>query len=256
MWFFSLIFSLLLSLPGLAQEESPFEDDFQVGGDIFSDYADDLEEKQIYEDERFYRYGRFLSANIGFGLTYFTGTREDAYSHDPPTYSFSFTYFTNFRSAFVIGLEYSQHNFVIDTFVRDYADDILGLVSVSMLRPFLGYRYYINTTNLGTAITYANPYLTARVEYWYQTNKFVDRENELESQKGGGLGASLGFGLEFPIVRKKSYIGFEFLYHFVNFFDKDTIAYQQIPDDPNSAYGYDDLNGHALSIKMSFNFSW
>jgi hypothetical protein len=119
----------------------------------------------------------------------------------------------------------------------------------------VGYKYYIDTTDLGTAITYSNPYFIGRFEYWYQTNKFVDRP-EFQKQKGGGIGTGIGFGLEFPVELKKSYIGVEFLFHVVNFFDKYTQDYRKVNNLAGSTYGYDDLTGNVISIMITYNFTW
>jgi len=244
--------SPLATTPGLEE----FEEGLDIGGDIFSDFNEDLEAAQVFEDERFYRYGRFFSVNFGLGLTSFTGNRGKAYDDDHPTFGLSITYFFNFQTAFVMGLEYSKHNFSINNPVNAHSVDILGLVEVSMLRPFFGFRYYVDTTDLGTAITYSNPYFVGRLEYWYQSNKFVDREDTLETQKGGGLGTGFGFGLEFPIELKVSYIGVEALYHIVNYFDKNTQDYRTIPGDTSSVNGYDDLSGNSYSLMVTYNLNW
>jgi hypothetical protein len=149
----------------------------------------------------------------------------------------------------------------IDTKTEQYPDtDTLGVVETTLLRPFFGYRYYIDTTNLGTAITYANPYITGRIEYWYQTNRFID-DATLDDQKDGGIGLGIGFGLEFPLEIKESYLGIEALYHQVNFFDKNTTDYAQIIYDDGTAeegstYGYDDLTGNVYSVIISYNLTW
>ena len=49
------------------------DDDIELGGDIFSDFSEDITEKEMAEDERFYRYGRFFSFEVGFGGTFFDG---------------------------------------------------------------------------------------------------------------------------------------------------------------------------------------
>lgn len=36
------------------------DDDLNIGGDIFNDFNESLDEAQVVEDERFYRYGRFF----------------------------------------------------------------------------------------------------------------------------------------------------------------------------------------------------
>jgi hypothetical protein len=39
------------------------DDDLNVGGDIFTDFSEDVENAKLVEDERFYRYGRFFCFN-------------------------------------------------------------------------------------------------------------------------------------------------------------------------------------------------
>ncbi|MAX66544.1 MAG: hypothetical protein QF441_10435 [Bacteriovoracaceae bacterium] len=259
------LFSLPLAmaqLPGQAFED---DEDLNIGGDIFQDFNEDLEAQQVMEDERFYRYSRFFGVNLGLGFTTFTDNRGLAYNDNHPTFSFSLLYFINFQNAIILGVEYSKHTMLIDTYVNGSPNQIIGAVETNMTRPFIGFRYYLDTSDLGTAITYSNPYFVGRMEYWYQTNVFAEREN-LSDQSGGGLGTGVGFGLEFPIELKKRYINVEFLYHRVNFFDKFTRDYRQIPDDPNrtddegniliSEYGFDDLRGDVLSLVINYHISW
>ncbi len=236
------------------------DDDLNVGGDIFSDFSEDIENAKVVEDERFYRYGRFFSFNASIGLTTFDGNRGIAYENQPPTFGVSFTFFKDFQTALGLGLEYSKHSMFLKDPVLgfpnaknpDGTDAAPGLVDVNMLRVFLSYRYYIETANLGTAITYSNPYFIGRMEYWYETNKYVD-QTQLPKDTGGGLGFGLGFGLEFPVEIKESYIGLEFLVHTVNFPDKNTQKYA-----PKTAggYGFENLGGNAYSTMVSYIFNW
>lgn len=241
------------------------ENEFTVGGDIFQDFNEDLEASQVMEDERFYRYSRFYGINLGLGITTFTDNRGAAYTDNNPSYHFSLIYFMDFQNAFIMGVEYSKHTMFIDTFVVGSPTQIIGAVETNMLRPFMGFRYYVDTSDLGTAITYSNPYFVGRVEYWYQTNTFPEREN-LSDRSGGGLGTGVGLGLEFPVELKKSYFNVEFLYHYVNFFDKFTNDYRRIPDelvqeDANgnrleSEYGYEDLRGEVISVMVNYHISY
>jgi hypothetical protein len=170
-------------------------------------------------------------------------------------------FFLGFQAALTLGVEYSKHTMFVDTTTVAYENQPIGAVETTMLRPFVGFRYYIDTTDLGTAVTYSNPHFIARVEYWYQTNKFPEAKT-LPAQEGGGIGTGIGAGLEFPIELKKSYISIEALYHVVNFFDKFSQDYRQIPAadqdpaKPLSTYGYDDLTGNVMSLMMTFNFTW
>lgn len=232
------------------------EDDLTVGQDIFSDFNEDLESAQVLEDERFYRYGRFFSVNVGGGFTTFTGNRGQAYDDNPPTFHLSVNYFLDFQKVITLGVEYSKHTMVLDTKVNGYKDkDPLGAVVTDMTRVFVGYKYYVDTADLGTAITYSNPHFIGRVEYWYQTNDFIDHP-DLTKQKGGGIGTGLGVGLEFPVELKQSYISVEGLYHVVNFFDKFTQDFRQIPGDNRSTFGYEDLTGNVITFIVTYNFTW
>lgn len=232
------------------------DDDLSVGGDIFSDFNEDLENTQILEDERFFKYGRFYSFQIGVGLTTFTGNRGLAYQDQHPSFTLGLNYFLNFQSSFGIGMGYSRHNFFLAEGVQGYQGDDpklgAGFVEVNMLRMYLSYRYYIDTSDLGTAITYSNPYIITRFEYWYMTNKFIDQK-DYEDESGGGIGFALGGGFEFPIVMKESYIGVEFLWHTVNLPDKNTQEYRPLE---GQTFGYEDFSGDALTVMVTYVMSW
>lgn len=251
---------LFLSCQGFSQSSDQvmqeLDDDTTLnGGDIFSDFNEDLESSQVLEDERFYRYGRFFSVNLGGGITTFTGNRGQAYEDNHPTFHLSMNYFLDFQKAVLLGVEYSKHTMILDTVVNGYpGQGKIGAVVTDMTRVFTGFKYYIDTTDLGTAITYSNPYFVGRLEYWYQTNKFLDRPS-FPRQKGGGIGTGLGFGFEFPVELKASYVDVEFLYHVVNFFDKYTQDYRQ-SSEAGSTYGYEDLTGNVISVIVTYNFTW
>lgn len=257
-WLSLFALLLLVSTPsgyGQSSDEiiDSLNDDLEQNGDIFSDFSEDVESKQIQEEERFYRYGRFVSANFGLGITTFTGNRGKAYHDDLPTFALGFTYFFSFRNAFSLGIEYSTHHMYIDTAVNSEPNSAIGGVRVTMLRPYFAYRYYVDTSDLSNIVTYANPYFIGRFEYWYQTNKFVDYDRD--TQTGGGLGVGLGMGIEIPLNMKKDFLGIELLFHEVDFFDKDTTDYQQTTD-AASTYGYDDLKGSVFSLIINYVVSW
>lgn len=252
-WAFVVLFS---AGPLLAQDFTGLEvdDDLNIGNDIFSDFNDDIQISQIHEDERLWHYGRYFSLLLGTGLTSFDGNRGLLYKHDPPGYGLGFYYFGSFQSSFGLGFQYSKHHFFIDQPVSSYAVNTLGFVDVSILRTYFGYRHYIDTTNLSTALTYSNPYFVGRMEYWYLTNEFID-QSQLPEDSGGGLGLSLGFGLEFPLRLKETYINLEFLVHSVNFHDKYTQDYAPVETNPDG-YGFADLTGRAYTTSVNFVFNW
>ena len=223
------------------------EEDLNIGGDIFSDFNEDIESNQVMEDERFYRYGRFFTFSFALGLTSFTGNRGIVYENEHPSYGIQLSVFRDFQTAISIGIGFSRHNMYFDqTNLEGFNGEAPSFVQVSQLRVYTGYKYYLDTANLGTAITYSNPYLTARLEYWYTTNKYIDNEN-IPNRNGGGLGVGLGGGLEFPIKLKESYLGVELLYHNVNFVDKNSGSYKPV---------IDDLGGDAFTTMMSYIWNW
>lgn len=252
----ALIFFILMG-KAVAQEYDfgqVEDDDLNIGGDIFNDFNEDIENAQVMEDERFYRYGRFFSFQVGVGLTTFNGNRGDAYDDDPPTFGLGVNYFSDFHNSFGLGFEYSKHHMFIDFPTALFLSGNLGFVSVSMLRAYFSYRYYIDTANLGTAITFSNPYLTVRMEYWYTTNKYEDQPT-VANDTGGGLGFGLGGGFDFPVKLRESYINTQFLFHRVNFHDKHVQSYAPAPNNPDGP-GYPDLTGNAFSAMVSYVISW
>lgn len=244
-----LILLSQLSLSTWAQLGTPneiIEDDLtHSGGDIFNDFNEDVEANQVLEDERFYRYGRFFSVGLGLGLTTFTGNRGAAYVDDHPSFNMFASYFMNFRVSFLLGFAYSKHAFFIDQKTKGFASAV-GSVEANMFRTYFGFRYYLDTSDLGTAITWSNPYATARIEYWYLTNKFIN-QNTVPNDAGGGLGFGLGAGLEFPIVIKEYYTNLELLWHTVNFHDKFTQSYREV---------LEDLDGNVITLMANFVINW
>lgn len=260
----SILVSLLLlaSFQTYAQLDSAAvldieDDDLNVGGDIFTDFNEDIDASKVMEDERYYAHGRFFCFSIGLGMTSFGGNRGKAYENENPTFNIFFTFFQNFQTAFTLGLGFSKHHMFIAEPIEGAqgfsgADNQgPGFIEVNMLRVFFGHRYYFDTANLGTAITYSNPYLTGRLEYWYQTNKFIDQEI-MNDISGGGFGFGAGVGLEFPLKLKESFLNLEMLLHTVNFYDKFTKFYRGI----NGVGGYDDMTGLGYSTTVNYVMNW
>ncbi len=230
------------------------DDDVNVGGDIFSNFQEELDTSKIFEDERFYKYGRFFSVDFGTGVTSFTGNRGTAYRDRHPSFNLAINYFLDFHTSFVIGVGYSNHNMEINNRTIKHTDSRgPGAMNITMLRPYFGYRSYFDTADLSTPFTYSNPYFTLRMEYWYQVVKFVDNTTTGGRLSGGGLGVGMGFGVEFPVKFKEKYIGVEALVHAVDFFDRETRDYEAVDTD---AVGFSDLGGFAYSIIVSFNQTW
>lgn len=269
-----LLFISFFTIHSVYSQVSPGgfpDDDLDVGSDIFQDFNEDLEATQVAEDERFYRYSRFFSINMGMGFTTFTKNRGLAFEDNNPSFNFGLVYFLDFQNAFVMGISLSQHIAFVDSFTNGSKDEQIRSVEQNMLRPYLGFRYYIDTTDLGTAITYSNPYFVGRLEYWYNTTNFPENDRLSSTSDGSGVGTGFGFGLEFPIEIKESYFNVEFLYHIVNFGDKYTQDYRRIPPGEeslscttgpgntqkcSSTNGYQDLTGDVITLMFNYVISF
>lgn len=253
---YKIIFLLLISLTQLSSFAQAgmigADDDPNVGGDIFSDFNEDLEESQIYEDERYYKYGRFFSFQMSIGYTTWSGNRGQLYEDLPPTVGMQVQYFSDFQSAWNIGFGYSKHNITLDYATQGFGNPPTT-IDVSMLRAYFGYRYYIDTSNLGTAITYSNPYLTMRFEYWYETEKISTTTLNEEENTSNGVGFGIGGGLEFPIKIKESYVNVEGLIHTTALSDIRSIKYA--PTGANQP-GVEDLTGFAFTLMVGYVWNW
>lgn len=244
-----------VSLAQFDSVSSSFDDDLSSSTDIFTNFDDDLGTREEQEDERFYRYGRFVSASFGFGITSFTGNRGKAYHDKNPTIAFGLIYFSDFQNAFNIGIEYSRHVMYLDNPTLGSGLESYGAIDITYLRPYFAYRYYVDTSDLSSLLTYANPYFIGRIEYWYQNRKFKEYNGNTDT--AGSIGGALGLGVEIPIDLKKNYISLQFLVHQVTLPDTDTEEYEVSNSCTDAdCYGYSDMKGMGYSLVTSYLFSW
>ena len=245
LFLFLLLFPLVATPQDRVFNDESFE--FDLGGDIFTDFEEEVEATRVMRDERYYRYSRFFSVDLTLGFTTFDGNRGSAMQDQNPSFGLGVNYFMESNFTMGLGIAFSGHSMLIEQPTRGYPFPTgVGLIESDMMRFWFSVRYYIDTTNLGTAITFSNPYLILRGEYWYETLKFKDQPN-IENRTGGGMGFSGGFGLEFPIEFKEYYFGVEFLVHSMNLPEKYTQALQPV---------YEDLSGYAYTLMFSLNQSW
>jgi opacity protein-like surface antigen len=195
------------------------------------------------------------------GWTTFDGERGQAFEdNSSPGFGLGVNYYFESNITFGFGFNYSQNFFTIDEPVFGYPDPntLPGNITVDNWRYYMSLRYYVDTSNLGSAITFANPYLIGRLEYWDVTYKYKNQPM-YQDEKGKGLGWAFGLGLQFPLKMKEYNIGVEFLAHSVNWSDKFTQKYAPIEDEngqPVTGYGYEDLNGMAFDLFVGFNLAF
>jgi hypothetical protein len=252
----------IFSLNAFGQDAMYGDDvaDFELGGDIFNDYSEGIESAKILERENYFNYSNFFSVDFFIGWTTFDGNRGMAYQENSsPGFSLGTNYYFEPNVTFGIGFAYSQNYFTIDQPVNGYPNpqQLPGNITVDNWRFFGSMRYYIDTTNLGSALTFANPYFVGRLEYWGVGYKFKNQPT-LPSERGKGMGWAGGIGLQFPLKMKTYNFGVEFLVHSVNWSDRFTQAYAPLPQGSEhySGYGYANLNGLAFDLFMGFNLAF
>lgn len=235
--------------------------EFELGGDIFNDYSEGIESAKILERENYFNYSNFFSVDFLLGWTSFNDERGQAFQvNNSPGFGLSANYYFETNVTFGLGFNYSQNYFTIDEPVYGYPNPatLPGNITVNNWRYFLNLRYYLDTSNLGSAITFANPYLVGRMEYWDVTYVFKNQPI-YPNEKGKGFGFAFGLGLQFPLKMKQYNFGIEALAHSVNWSDKWTQKYAPIENangQPVTGYGYDNLNGMAFDLFMGFNLAF
>jgi hypothetical protein len=215
------------------------EDETDPSVDVFNDFGEpDQEFEEMAEDERFFRYGRFLSLGVGGGITEITGNRGVLYGRGTPTVKISLVYFFDFNFALGISYVTSQHAFFLDN------PDVQG-VEVKLDRWHFDLRYYFNTKNLSAILTTLNPYVFAGIGPWKRTEVFIDGNAE-NSDSAVGMGAGIGFDIK---LAKGIYFSIETRYDTVPFSDRTSDFYLD-------KGGPADLAGNFITLTGSAVFSW
>ncbi len=193
-----LLSFLLLPTLSLAQQSyDPFTD--------FSEYEEVTEEEA---DVNFFRNGRFVSLGLVAGYRGVTSDLGKVY--DPGVYyGLQLSYFFDLRFALQFSFTTGQNKI---GFVSDSGNTLQGNSETLFVGIHL--KHYFNTENVTKGLANLNPYILGGYSYVSQSTRLSD------SEAFGGDNASsfdIGFGIEWPIMRNQSYIGFQALYNLVNF---------------------------------------
>jgi hypothetical protein len=79
-------------------------------------------------------------------------------------------------------------------------------------------KYYLNTQNVTRGLADLNPYLLGGFSRISRTQSIPALD--AVGQDSPTMGVNLGVGLEIPLLRRKSFFGVQFAYHYVNFSDE------------------------------------
>lgn len=231
--FTAFLIALHLLAPNRAQaatEEQPAANSQELANP-FSDFVPFEDEYDIDEDERFMYFGRFFAVSLGTGVNVFGGNIGALYNTALPIADLRLIYFFDFRLAGSIG--FSDASFAFSAAPN-------GPVNVNMMRLNADLKYYLDTKNVGAAITYANPYVVGGLSQVFRTQVF---QNLNDVEKDNAFGVSAGLGMEFALKPRKTSIGVEGRIYEIFFQDRYAGTYAQS--------GIPDLTGPMYSLTTS-----
>lgn len=196
----------LASLPHPARAQSEPEEAY----DPFADYSEFDEASDEEADINFFRNGRFLTVGLAVGPQTFTQGMSDAYG-DGPTMGLQLSYFFDMSLAMQLGLMSGDHSVKIDTSGGDYT----GTVDFGELNFYV--KYYLSTQNMIKGLANLSPYIIGGFSQVTRTYSIAEYS---ESSRDTTTSTDIGFGIEVPLLRRKSFFGIQAVYHYINFTDE------------------------------------
>lgn len=184
--------------------------------DPFTDYSEFDEESDEEADINFFRNGRFFTMGLAGGTRGFTGNMSEIYQTSA-TFGLFITYFFDLRLAMSMGFQTGDHAVLFTT--NDGARSYTGNVSISSMSFDL--KYYMSTQNVTRGLADLNPYILGGMGQYYRTYTLADLDGY---SRDSTMGFNIGAGLEIPIMRKKSFLGLQGTYHYVEFSDENKLG--------------------------------
>ncbi|MGE0615070.1 MAG: hypothetical protein AB7P04_05490 [Bacteriovoracia bacterium] len=203
----------------------------------YTQYGETNEDEDEAEAANFFQHGRFFGVSLGVGFEGATGNRGILWAGGFPMVSIRIHYWFDFN--FAMQMEYSTVSHFFD------ASGGGSITDVNVNHIGLDLKYYFDTRNLSSALTFSNPYVVAGAGNYSKGE--VDQATQSVSQMNA-FGFSAGFGFDFLISRKKSYFELEAKLHFVPYEDRGSPLYQ--------TQGIEDLTGAYYTLVGSLLFTW
>lgn len=198
------------------------------GKDSFLEHETMSLSREEKKDIQYFQYGKIISIGTKVGYRVFT---QKLFKHIRPQVNVggSFNYYFDFRFALHISAEFTESNVEFPGF-RTYNDveeeyinaDLIGRVQYILAMADI--KYYLNEDLFRKAVAQFNPYIMLGLSKFFIAHKLIPKGSSSEdpdffseTTQSSPLGFNAGFGIEIPVFRKSFHMGFQFLYHFVNF---------------------------------------
>lgn len=212
----------------------PEDDDFS--STPFTEYGEFSDQSEEDAEMRFFQFGRFFGIGLGMGFDGVTGNRGLLWQGGFPGYNFKLHCWLDFN--FAIALGFRAESFYYDFEARG------GRTDINIVMPGIDLRYYIDTKDLSSAISFSNPYLIMGLGIY---NKTDTNANEGTQEQDTAYGVAVGAGFEFPVKAKSFYIWTEARFEMVNYKDTGTKNFKTLVPD---------LTGNFYSLNAGILFTW
>ena len=121
--------------------------------------------------------------------------------------------------------------------------------SANILQLGMNLNYYLATQSASATLNFLNPHLILGFGDYAKTE--LASMSQAAEPADHSLGLNAGFGLEFPIVSRETYISFETRAHFVNFKDTESAKYGSPADG-----GFENLKGFFYTFHLGLVAAW
>jgi hypothetical protein len=227
-WFITLIlvgFTCALAPAALAQNEDISEDDAY---DPFADYSEFEASADEEADIHFFKNGRFFNLAFMIGGRGFTEELGNL-NKGGVAYGMAFTYFFDLRTAIQVSYVHSEHDFSVPSGTNSLGQNYNAFSGNTALSSIAAHmKYYFNTANVTRGFADLNPYAIGGFAVNYRN---ITIQGEDVVVKSSPTSMDIGAGIEIPIARKKMYVGFEAMYHYVRFPDEGYTLHDDIQTD-------------------------
>jgi hypothetical protein len=239
--FLVVITSFTLGFSGYvrAQDDVQSEENF----DPFSDYSEFTEAASEEADINFFRNGRLLNIGISAGYKGFIGGDYAELYKQSASFGFFFTYFFDLQFAVQLGLATSDHDF---TFRAN--DNSIFRAKMRLFDINIHGKYFLNTQNMTRAFAEWNPYIIGGVSQIRRSHS----TNPVIQSTDNAVGYDVGVGVEYMFNQKKNFVGFQFLYQYVNFNDEGLL----VPDPSGTGNTNLERSGDPITIMATIGINY
>ncbi len=220
--------------------QQPEEDD--KSSTPWTEYGEFNEDDDEATDTNFFQHGRFFGVSLGVGYQGVTGNRGILWRGGFPLVDIKVHYWFDFNLGLDINFNTTRHYFDSQSETGNDHKEI------QFSKLLMTVKYYFDTKNVSSAISFSNPYLLGSIGT-YQKTEASTINTTAASSADSVIGFAGGGGLEFPLKHRKAYLQIEGRLHWARFNDTSLTVFKD-------KMGIPDLNGMFYSMTAGVLFTW